>query len=167
MNTWLTGKLDHPWYPTFANLWVGPKTPGLIILEHELTPDTVQAFINAYPSMKANGWNTTSVTRLVDDDGVYQNSDDDDSPVSVDGILPYPHQLAQAQALVPAQGKHGAPSFNYPSKPNYSVISTQSQTSALKVKQHPPPQALQLTRLSTCSALVILCWVFRHLCFSY
>lgn len=87
MNTWLTGKLDHPWYPTFANLWVGPKTPGLIILEHELTPDTVQAFINAYPSMKANGWNTTSVTRLVDDDGVYQNSDDDESPVSIDGIL--------------------------------------------------------------------------------
>ncbi|KAK0468364.1 carbohydrate esterase family 4 protein [Desarmillaria tabescens] len=72
------------------NKWLtGPKTPGLIILEHELTNDTVQAFINAYPTMKSNGWNTTSVSRLVDNDSPYQNSDgtDDDSTVSVDGIL--------------------------------------------------------------------------------
>ncbi|KAK0206558.1 hypothetical protein DFS33DRAFT_1272999 [Desarmillaria ectypa] len=72
------------------NRWLtGPKTPGLIILEHELTTDTVQAFINAYPAMKSNGWNTTSVARLVDNDSAYQNSDgtDSDSTVSVDGIV--------------------------------------------------------------------------------
>jgi chitin deacetylase len=37
----------------------------LIILEHELNNDTVGAFINAYPNMKAKGWNTVSVARLV------------------------------------------------------------------------------------------------------
>ncbi|KAG7449211.1 chitin deacetylase [Guyanagaster necrorhizus] len=65
----------------------GPKTPGLIILEHELTTDMVQAFINAYPFMKSNGWNTTSVARLVGDGRPYQNSNNDDSTVTADGIL--------------------------------------------------------------------------------
>ena len=27
----------------------GPKSPGLIVLEHELTDDTVNTFINALP----------------------------------------------------------------------------------------------------------------------
>ncbi|KAK0190940.1 carbohydrate esterase family 4 protein [Armillaria mellea] len=109
------GTVTQQQISTNMNTWlIGPKTPGLIILEHELTTDTVQAFINAYPSMKANGWNTTSVTRLVDDDGVYQNSEDDDSPVSIDGILVVSTTSSSSSI----------------SSPSTSVISTQSQTSA-------------------------------------
>jgi hypothetical protein len=48
------------------NRWInGPKSPGLIILEHELSEQAVQCFIEAYPGMGSAGWNTTSVARLV------------------------------------------------------------------------------------------------------
>ncbi|KAF9026290.1 glycoside hydrolase/deacetylase [Hymenopellis radicata] len=47
----------------------GPKSPGLAILEHELTEDTVQAFMNAFPAMKANGWETASIALLASDTG--------------------------------------------------------------------------------------------------
>ncbi|KLO11229.1 glycoside hydrolase/deacetylase [Schizopora paradoxa] len=50
----------------------GPKTPGLVILEHELYQETAQAFINSYPLLKQNGWNAVSVCRLFGDDA-YQN----------------------------------------------------------------------------------------------
>jgi chitin deacetylase len=45
--------------------WItGPKSPGLIILEHELTTESVNAFMNAYPLMKSNKWNLPSVARI-------------------------------------------------------------------------------------------------------
>lgn len=46
--------------------WItGPKSPGLLFLEHELYNETVQAYINAYPAMLANKWKTVSVAQLV------------------------------------------------------------------------------------------------------
>jgi len=65
METWLTG----------------PKNPGLIILEHELSDQSVQAFMDAYPIMKSNGWNTVSVAEL-SGGPVYQNSDNSTTPVT-------------------------------------------------------------------------------------
>lgn len=53
----------------------GPKQPGLVILEHELSDQSVQAFIDAYPVMKSNGWNVVSVARM-DGQAPYQNSPD-------------------------------------------------------------------------------------------
>ena len=55
---------------------LGPKSPGLIILEHELSDQSVQAFISAYPEIKANGWRTMSQAEIPGD-SVYQNEDDD------------------------------------------------------------------------------------------
>ncbi len=67
---------------------IGPKSPGLVILEHELTEDTVQAFMNAYPVMKSNGWEIESLA-LIESDSAYQNSDGtgDDSTVQFGDIL--------------------------------------------------------------------------------
>ncbi|KAK1234313.1 hypothetical protein PQX77_002484 [Marasmius sp. AFHP31] len=45
----------------------GPKSPGLIVLEHELTDQTVQAFTEAYPRIKNNGWRTGSLLALLSD----------------------------------------------------------------------------------------------------
>lgn len=56
----------------------GPQTTGLIVLEHELTNASVQAFIAAYPLMKQYNWDLKSVTTL-DSDGPWYNSDDDTS----------------------------------------------------------------------------------------
>jgi len=58
MQTWLTG----------------PKTPGLIILEHELSDESVQAFIDNYPLIGANGWNPVSVAQLDGLKAPYQNA---------------------------------------------------------------------------------------------
>ncbi|KAI0278828.1 hypothetical protein BGY98DRAFT_1077813 [Russula aff. rugulosa BPL654] len=56
----------------------GPTTPGLIVLEHELTDESVQAFISAYPLMKQYDWILKSTATLA---GLspYQNVDDDTS----------------------------------------------------------------------------------------
>ncbi|RDB22526.1 Chitin deacetylase [Hypsizygus marmoreus] len=64
----------------------GPKVPGLVILEHEVSDQSVQAFIAGYPLIKPNGWKTDSLAQLVGD-SVYQNSKDGASPVTFDGIL--------------------------------------------------------------------------------
>lgn len=42
----------------------GPKSPGLMVLEHEVDDDAVQAFINVYPSINENGWQVVSLARF-------------------------------------------------------------------------------------------------------
>lgn len=42
----------------------GPKSPGLIILEHELDNNTVGAFMANYPLVKQNGWNAVPSSEL-------------------------------------------------------------------------------------------------------
>ncbi|KAL4259230.1 chitin deacetylase [Pleurotus pulmonarius] len=55
----------------------GPKSPGLIILEHDTSDAAVDAFISAYPHIKANGWRFVSQAELPNGAGaVYQNEDD-------------------------------------------------------------------------------------------
>jgi len=58
----------------------GPKSPGLIILEHELTNETVAGFMDTYPILVANNWQTQSAVRLFD--GPYQNAQDNTDTVS-------------------------------------------------------------------------------------
>ncbi|KIJ20540.1 carbohydrate esterase family 4 protein [Paxillus involutus ATCC 200175] len=65
MQTWLTG----------------PKSPGLIILEHELSDMSVQTFMDAYPVMVSNGWTRVSLAQM-DGLGAYQNAMNSTSPVT-------------------------------------------------------------------------------------
>ncbi|KAG9317294.1 carbohydrate esterase family 4 protein [Chiua virens] len=65
MQTWLTG----------------PKSPGLVILEHELSDLAVSTFMEAYPLMVSNGWKRVSLAQL-DGLGSYQNAFDSNSPVT-------------------------------------------------------------------------------------
>lgn len=62
--------------------WItGPKSPGLIILEHELSDGSVQAFIDAYPLMQSNGWDIRNIPNLFNQPW-YSNSLNDNSTVS-------------------------------------------------------------------------------------
>jgi chitin deacetylase len=55
--------------------WItGSKSPGAIILEHELADTTVQVFMDSYPLIKQNGWNFMSLARALDDGNPYENS---------------------------------------------------------------------------------------------
>ncbi|KAJ3479824.1 hypothetical protein NLI96_g8789 [Meripilus lineatus] len=58
----------------------GPKTPGLMVLEHELSVATVQIFMDMYPKIKASGWQTMSLARI-NGSAVYQNAADSIGPV--------------------------------------------------------------------------------------
>lgn len=65
----------------------GPKHPGLMILEHELTDQSSQAFINAHPLMVSTGWKLQSAAEI-NGTGVYLNSKDSASSVErANGIL--------------------------------------------------------------------------------
>ncbi|KAJ7119121.1 hypothetical protein C8R44DRAFT_878626 [Mycena epipterygia] len=60
----------------------GPKSPGLIILEHELSNQSVAAFVAAYPVMRKNNWNTVSLAQLMGNNASYMNSASSTGPVN-------------------------------------------------------------------------------------
>ncbi|KAI0307086.1 glycoside hydrolase/deacetylase [Multifurca ochricompacta] len=69
----------------FQNWLSGPRTPGLMILEHELSPGSVQAFMTAFPLIKQSNWTIKSVAEL-DGQGAYQNVENatgQPTPVSI------------------------------------------------------------------------------------
>ncbi|KAF7336166.1 Carbohydrate esterase family 4 protein [Mycena venus] len=65
----------------------GPKSPGLIILEHELSEQAVATFMSAYPVMQKNNWNVMSLAQLIGHNASYQNSDNNDSPVNAVDVI--------------------------------------------------------------------------------
>ncbi|KIY71454.1 carbohydrate esterase family 4 protein [Cylindrobasidium torrendii FP15055 ss-10] len=73
----------------------GPKSPGLVILEHELSTMSVQAFIDAYPVMQSTGWNIQSVVSIYGD-SPYQNA-----PAGLDGEV-------KAASVVPSGNDSGS-----------------------------------------------------------
>jgi hypothetical protein len=79
----------------------GPKTPGLIILEHEINDAMVQLFMDVLPMMRSNGWNLTSVAQLGATGSAYINANGQ-GPVSLANVLGA--QTAQAATTsTPAQ----------------------------------------------------------------
>ncbi|KAI6145923.1 hypothetical protein BKA82DRAFT_4016096 [Pisolithus tinctorius] len=82
MHTWLTG----------------PKKPSLIILEHEISNQSVQAFIDAWDLVVSNGWKTTSVAQM-GGASTYQNSWNATSPVTQAGVADLSVHPPPAQAV--------------------------------------------------------------------
>ncbi|GLB34548.1 putative carbohydrate esterase family 4 protein [Lyophyllum shimeji] len=76
------------------------KTPGIVTLEHELSTESVKAFMDNYPMIKPNGWQTGSLARLIDP-SVYQNSKDLNSPVALAGILVDPSTPSAGNSSAP------------------------------------------------------------------
>ncbi|KAF9568900.1 glycoside hydrolase/deacetylase [Agrocybe pediades] len=65
-----------------------PKTPGLIILEHEIVDRTVDSFIASFPKIAAAGWKFESLAKAVNDGRTYQNAAGSlSNDVKVSGIL--------------------------------------------------------------------------------
>jgi peptidoglycan/xylan/chitin deacetylase (PgdA/CDA1 family) len=82
-------KSKEPNIATIPNFFpkTGPKSPGLIILHHELQEQQVQNFINAYPLMLSNGWNPISASRIGATESPYQNTDSSGRNVTLDDVL--------------------------------------------------------------------------------
>jgi len=76
----------------FSGWLAGPKTPGLMVLEHELTDVAVSTFMQVYPMIKAAGWEPRSIPDLFKV-GWYQNAQNNmDTPLlmNVAGSAPVP-----------------------------------------------------------------------------
>ncbi|KAJ6556017.1 hypothetical protein B0H19DRAFT_1151791 [Mycena capillaripes] len=91
---WSLTETPAPTNTTFIagqmNTWLnGPKSPGLMILEHELSDLSVGAFMAAYPLMKSAGWNTGSAARLINTDGAYRNSPGPSGTVTAAALLDF------------------------------------------------------------------------------
>ena len=93
----------------------GPKHPGLMILEHELTEQSSQAFIDAYPLMVSTGWNLQSAAEINGSD-VYLNSKDSGSSVErangvlVDEFLSLPPGVSSSSSTSPSSSAPPIPS---------------------------------------------------------
>lgn len=69
---------------TDVETWLsGPKSPGLMILEHELTNDTSNVFINTtWPAIQKYQWRPFSIAQMYGDHGFnYANAKDNVGPV--------------------------------------------------------------------------------------
>lgn len=95
LNAWYAGmgaffcSLSWEAWRLITHGFQGPKSPGLIVLEHELTNDTAGAFIQTYPSIAANSWTPVSTVQMFS--GAYQNADDNRGAVlnmNVGGTVP-------------------------------------------------------------------------------
>lgn len=72
---------------SLTRLLNGPKSPGLMILEHELSNSTSQVFEDAYPLMLSTGWKLMSAADI-NGTTAYLNSQDNTSPVEpANGVI--------------------------------------------------------------------------------
>jgi hypothetical protein len=100
----------------------GPKTPGLIILEHELTNASAQAFIDAYPLMVSQQWQLHSVT-TTNGTSPYINSNDANSPVQpINGIF--------ASDALAVSSSSISPSISHPAAAASSTVKPTSPNGA-------------------------------------
>lgn len=78
MQQWLSGtSFFFRRIPYFSqNTCSGPQNPGPVILEHELSEASVQAFITAFPLFKQYNWNVQSVAAM-NGQSAYQNANGD------------------------------------------------------------------------------------------
>lgn len=109
----------------------GPKSPGLIILEHELSNMSVQAFIDAFPLIGQNGWNIVSVTELGGADP-YQNANSSTSSVQpANGILAFDYSASaniSSSTVSPQISSESGFSSQTPSATTTSSTTTSSTT---------------------------------------
>jgi hypothetical protein len=85
----------------------GPKTPGLVILEHEDSNEAYEAFVSAFPKIIEKGWKFESLARLFGKGQAYQNAMDNFSEVR-----PYDFMNGKNNGTVSmAQSSSAAPSI--------------------------------------------------------
>ncbi|KAI0796647.1 hypothetical protein C8Q75DRAFT_729533 [Abortiporus biennis] len=101
----------------------GPKHPGLVILEHELYDQTVQAFITAFPLIKSNGWQFMSLAQM-NSSSPYQNTASATGPVTPD-----PDVIVNANLSVPPTSS-ASPTLNSTSAAPTSTSGSTSGSSS-------------------------------------
>ncbi|KXN86273.1 Chitin deacetylase [Leucoagaricus sp. SymC.cos] len=90
----------------FGEWLARPKSPGLVILEHEDSNDAYNAFTDAFPRITENGWKFESLARLFGQGQAYQNSLDNNSEVKPYDLLTGTNNgsmtMAQSSSVAPS-----------------------------------------------------------------
>ncbi|KAF8974562.1 hypothetical protein BDZ97DRAFT_1900211 [Flammula alnicola] len=140
----------------------GPKSPGVIILEHELTDITVNGFMTAYPMIKSNGWQFVSLAKAIGDGHTYQNAEDSSSnDVVPAGILVAASSSSTSAAPSTSAASSGStsatPSIASASGQNLSPSPTPSKSSAVPLRSTLPNCfALSSLLLSALTSVIVL-----------
>ncbi|KAG0149581.1 hypothetical protein CROQUDRAFT_73989 [Cronartium quercuum f. sp. fusiforme G11] len=76
------------------------KSPGLIILEHELTTHSIAGFINSWSSIKAFGWDTRPIASLFEQPW-YQNANGAfDTPITLTSLINASSAVTESKATI-------------------------------------------------------------------
>ncbi|KAL0949996.1 hypothetical protein HGRIS_010005 [Hohenbuehelia grisea] len=114
------------------NQWLtGPKSPGLIVLEHELSDQSVQAFMDAYPAIKKNGWKIGSLAKIIGD-SAYQNTDPSGN-VRPGIVAANVNALNTTSSSSSSSSQSGSTTSTTPSSSSSSSTSTSPSASATNV----------------------------------
>ncbi|CUA72086.1 hypothetical protein RSOLAG22IIIB_10059 [Rhizoctonia solani] len=123
----------------------GPKSPGLNILEHELTADTVKVFTDTYPLIAQNGWQGKSIPDAMGTSW-YLNAKDNTSPVT--------------EMVVGGSSSPSVPTGNSTTAPGSSSTGTGTNGGASAPTSTPAQQTSDATRLWPSSLGLILAGLF-------
>ncbi|KAJ7890800.1 hypothetical protein B0H13DRAFT_2234871 [Mycena leptocephala] len=111
--------------------WItGPKSPGLIILEHELSDQSVASFMAAYPLMKSNNWNTASLAQIVDGASAYQNAASSLTAVTLSDIVAVSNSSSSGSSASSSSGSSASSSGTSASSAKQSSPTADSSTSS-------------------------------------
>jgi peptidoglycan/xylan/chitin deacetylase (PgdA/CDA1 family) len=118
----------------FDKVLSGPKSPGLNVLEHEISSDDVTAFLYAYPLMKSYNWTIKSIPEITGANW-YQNAKDNVSPVTpMDKFADYPHlsnvTILSSSAAVESSTSESTETTAITTQPGQSFKSSSPPTAA-------------------------------------
>lgn len=103
-----------------ADKIAGPKSPGLVVLEHEDSDGALNAFMDAFPKIITNGWKFDSLAHLLGNGQAYQNSNDANSEVK-------PVNLMTGLTNTTIMSKNASTTAPAPSSSSESVLIYYSQ----------------------------------------
>jgi chitin deacetylase len=143
--------------PYFSqNTCSGPQSPGLVILEHELSEASVTAFMTAFPLFKQYNWNLQSVATM-NGGSAYQNANGDTgAPVLV------PLTAAGLDSAGLAAATATTSSTSTPPSPTTSEAGRASAVPASGVKSNgvaPMLRSCSLTSMLSVALALSLCLI--------
>ena len=137
----------------------GPQTLGLVILEHELSAASVQAFIAAFPLMKQFNWALRSVAQL-DGRGPYQNAKDATSPPT---LVPLTAGGGGGAGLTSSTtSTSSTPTTTSTTSPRSATVLSASTSALPGSKKSGAAATLYLPHLTTLSLPVLLALLFSR-----
>lgn len=126
-----------------------PKTPGQMVLEHELTDQTVTIFMNAFPDVATNGWKFQSLASSYGT-GAYQNDSD---TIKMFGSVGASGSSGSSSSAAP--GASGSASASKSGSSAAATSSSSTNSSGSASNSNAAPQSMSLSLTASLTALLL------------